>query len=96
MDLEKIRLFCETFSGRDDCYGAEGRGCIKEPITDQVIWNHLVGEQRIGIYPIFDKNKCRWIAVDFDKDNIELAKRFYEECSNHGIKAYVERSKSKG
>jgi len=96
IDREKIQLFTAIFSGRSDCYGSEESGCVKENITDEVIWRHLMGQQRIGVYPLIDGSKTWWIAADFDDDNLDKAKSFRDKCCEHGIPTYIERSKSKG
>lgn len=36
------------------------------PLTKEVIRAHLSGETHVGLYPLLDKDQCRWLAVDFD------------------------------
>jgi hypothetical protein len=96
MDRDRIVLFGEIFSGRQDCYG-EGEGnCVKELVTDEVICDHLHGIRRIGIYPIIDSNMTNWLVVDVDDNDIEKAKAIRDKLGEYGIQAQVEKSKSKG
>ena len=63
--------------------------------TDTEIEKHLNGEQLIGIYPLLQDNTSWFIAADFDKDNcFEESKLFITACSEKGIPAYLERSRS--
>ncbi len=65
------------------------------PFTDQQINKHLNGEQLIGIYPLLKDNTSWFIAADFDKQNWKDESRtFINACSNKGIPAYLERSRS--
>lgn len=40
-----------------------------QPLTDEQIKRHLLGEQLIGIYPLLPNNTSHFIAADFDGDN---------------------------
>ena len=40
-----------------------------QPLTDEQIKRHLLGEQLIGIYPLLLNNTSHFIAADFDGDN---------------------------
>ena len=35
-------------------------------LTDRIIDKHLSGEIEIGLYPMLDGDRCRWLAADFD------------------------------
>ena len=53
---EQIRLFKRYFTGLTNVYGtynpSTGQACqIKQPVTDQVIHDHLTGKQSYGVYP---------------------------------------------
>jgi predicted transcriptional regulator len=91
----KIEFFKEIFKGRDDCYGAEN-SCVKESIADNAIWDHLTGQRRIGIYPLMQDNNIWFCVIDIDENDLDKAKLFQAKFAEHGIKAYIERSKSKG
>lgn len=36
------------------------------PLTPQVITEHLSGDAEVGLYPMLDGDRCRWLAADFD------------------------------
>jgi superfamily II DNA or RNA helicase len=36
------------------------------PVTPEVLTAHLSGEIEIGLYPMLDGDRCRWLAADFD------------------------------
>ncbi|MBC5837634.1 DEAD/DEAH box helicase [Flavobacterium muglaense] len=63
--------------------------------TDKEIEKHLNGEQHIGIYPLLKDNTSWFIVADFDKvDWLEDCKKFINTCTQKGIPAYLERSRS--
>jgi hypothetical protein len=65
------------------------------PLTDKVILSHLTGEQIVGVYPLLRDDTCWFLACDFDKEGWALdALAFLNICKNHGVPAYLERSRS--
>lgn len=65
------------------------------PLTDEQLLKHLNGTQLIGMYPLLQDNTSWFIAADFDKQSwAEECKNFIQLCSNKGIPAYLERSRS--
>lgn len=36
------------------------------PLTEEVMTAHLSGELDLGLYPLLDGDRCRWLAADFD------------------------------
>jgi superfamily II DNA or RNA helicase len=36
------------------------------PLSEEVLTGHLSGEIEIGLYPMLDGDRCRWLAADFD------------------------------
>ncbi|MDQ0232771.1 TOTE conflict system archaeo-eukaryotic primase domain-containing protein [Metabacillus malikii] len=65
------------------------------PLTDQVIYNHLIGKQTIGLYPLLEDETCWFLAVDFDKQNWkEDAQAFMNTCKEYRVPASIERSRS--
>ncbi len=64
-------------------------------LDDEQIQKHLDGTQQIGIYPLLENNTSLFLAADFDKDNWQNeAISFLKACNEHGIYAYLERSRS--
>jgi hypothetical protein len=39
-----------------------------EPVTDDVIKNHLTGFIVMGVYPLLADETCHFLAIDFDKE----------------------------
>ncbi|NCD35215.1 MAG: hypothetical protein EOL87_17595 [Spartobacteria bacterium] len=65
------------------------------PITDDVIYAHLVGTMVIGAYPMLLDDMCLFLAMDFDKaDWLEDIKAVSEVCTRLGLPRTVERSRS--
>lgn len=63
--------------------------------TEKEIEKHLNGEQHIGIYPLLKDNTSWFIVADFDKvEWVEDCKKFINACTEKGIPAYLERSRS--
>lgn len=65
------------------------------PLTDSVIYDHLVGERTVGVYPLLADDSCHFLAVDFDKqDWREDAQAFAKSCRALGVPAALEISRS--
>lgn len=41
------------------------------PLNEEVIRDHLLGKQTIGVYPLLQDDTCWFVAVDFDKKSWE-------------------------
>ena len=93
--MSDIKRFSELFSGRDNAYGLNNF-CLKQKITEEIYQKHIDGIQRMGIYPIYDKEIVKWIAIDLDEDNFEKALSIKEKLDELRLNIYIERSKSKG
>ncbi len=66
-----------------------------EPVTPQVIQDHLQGRHVIGVYPMLPDERCHLLAIDFDKGSwAEDVGAFAETCRSIGVTAAVERSRS--
>ena len=74
-------------------------------VTDEVIWNHLVGcdltkprstkDFTIGVYPLLSDETCWFLAVDFDKKTWQAdISAFGETCRLHDVPVAIERSRS--
>jgi hypothetical protein len=65
------------------------------PLSDDVVRDHLLGKQTIGVYPLSKDDTCWFVAVDFDKRSWEAdACAFLETCRETGVPASFERSRS--
>jgi hypothetical protein len=65
------------------------------PVTEEVIRDHLLGRQTIGVYPLLQDDSCWFVAADFDRKTWENdARAFLETCDELGVAAALERSRS--
>lgn len=56
-------------------------------MTDQVIYDHLVGKQAIGVYPLLPDDGCHFLAADFNEADWQKdAGAFLQSCS--GLTAF--------
>lgn len=113
MDLE---LFKKLFLFRTDIYAKQVDAGhyikVDEPLTDEVIQQHLDGEQTIGLYQL-KEDKLKWACLDIDlkkkvwgADDFDLSewedvlKEQAEEAKRllklDGIPSYIEHSGHKG
>ena len=97
---KQVELFQGLFTGLTSVYGtydpATGRASqVKAPVTDKVVYDHLLGQQPYGVYLLM-QNRTRAAAVDFDTENRMRPMEFVSQAKHYGITSYIERSKSKG
>ncbi len=65
------------------------------PVTDEIVFNHLLGKETIGIYPILTDNTSYFIAADFDEGDWKNdVQKFITMCNSFNIHAYAEISRS--
>ncbi len=65
------------------------------PLSDEVIRDHLLGKQTIGVYPLLQDDTCWFVAVDFDKKTWQTdAHAFLTMSHEVGVPAVLERSRS--
>lgn len=72
-------------------------------LSDELLSQHFMGKEILGIYPLFSDGSCWFIAADFDdhgnnggppRDPLRDASEFHACCEAQGIACYLERSKS--
>ena len=81
---DKPRIKCSDCSNR-----------LLIPLSDAVIYDHLAGEDTIGIYPMLEDDSCYFLAVDFDEsDWRDDALAFLQSCEDLGVPAALEISRS--
>ncbi len=52
------------------------------PLSEEVIRDHLLGKQTIGVYPLLQDDTCWFVAVDFDKKHWQSdALAFLKTCN---------------
>lgn len=68
---------------------------LLNPLTDEVIYDHLVGHHTIGVYALLTDDTCHFLAVDFDEaDWREDARAFVQSCRELGVHVALEISRS--
>jgi hypothetical protein len=97
---QKVAIFQGLFTGLQNVYGTydlqTGRvRQVKAAVTDQVVLAHLLGQRSYGVY-LLTGDRTRALAVDFDRNELDLPLSFVAACREHGISVYIERSKAKG
>jgi len=71
MEIEEILM--QLFCIRMDCYAVQqekGYLAVKEPVTLELIKNHLLGTITIGFYQVLGE-MVKWGCDDFDKNTLE-------------------------
>jgi len=94
---EMVKLLSTLFTGNPSCYGKETSSnpiCVHEPITDQVLIDHIEGRKRVGIYPLIG-DKITFGSVDFDEVPWDKIKIFIAACIDKKLYPQLERSKSR-
>lgn len=97
--METHKRFLRLFRGRGDVYGSETGGCVKSPITEELIIEHLAGTTPIGIYPMVPYKGdwwCAWGCSDIDIEDYSMAVKLADALLAAGVVAHIERSRSKG
>ena len=81
---EKPRIKCSDCGNR-----------LLIPLSDSVIYEHLVGKHTIGVYPLLTDDTCYFLAADFDETEWkEDARAFVQSCHELGVPAALEISRS--
>ncbi len=95
---------CSNF-WKDFCNIRLGKTCKdckyrkNNPLTLDVIKNHMYNNKTIGIYPLLEDDTCYFLAFDFDNKNNELNVKddvlaFLSICDKYEIHAALEKSRS--
>jgi hypothetical protein len=81
---EKPRIKCSDCSHRQ-----------LKPLSDTVIYEHLVGKRTVGVYPLLTDDTCNFLAVDFDEAEWkEDSQAFNRSCTELGVPVALEISRS--
>ena len=75
--------------------GMDRRRAQYLPVTAQVVTDHLLGEEFIGLYPLLKDNTCYFLAADFDGPTAMLdALAYLKAARGHAVPAALEISQS--
>lgn len=96
MNLRTVERFADLFAGRPEAFGHEAGRCVHRAASLAAWVGHLYGKHPIGTYPVLANNTCWWSCVDIDQDLPQAAREVAEVYAHFGIKAWTERSRSKG
>lgn len=102
MEYEQtIDRFVDLFRGNEEFYGTDKGGCVEASNDwDQIGEWHLTGRiEPVGVYPIYLNEVVHWGCVDIDlgyDEGLPHAKNLVAVLAEFGIKAWIERSRSKG
>lgn len=92
-----VELLMFLFVNRSDCYAVQrekGYAAVKEPVTLELIKNHLLGTITIGLYQLLEE-MIKWGCLDFDLDTLEdfeHAKRLFNRIKELGYHPLMEMS----
>lgn len=65
------------------------------PLSDNAIYDHLIGLQTLGVYPLHSDNSCQLLAVDFDEAEWKAdVLAFAHSCDELAVPVAVEVSRS--
>lgn len=97
------RAYTDRDTGRP-AWAPAARGRIKGvphaqrnylPLTPAVLSGHLMGDQRIGLYPLLDGDQTWWLAADFDGPEARFdAVQYLKAARALGVPAAIEVSRS--
>lgn len=73
----KIQQLSRLFVNREDCYCIQlqrGYTRVEQPLTDDVLLQHLKGEVTVGSYQLDKDSRVKWLCFDLDPEQLEDAK----------------------
>src|SRR4051812_29686635 len=103
MKLEQRHLttYQDLFVNRDDIHArqqVDGSYFLKrEPITDQLLINHLAGRVTIGLYGLDVASFAKWAVLDADSENgLELLQQAHHQLAERDLPSHLEQSRRGG
>ncbi|HQF67521.1 MAG TPA: CRISPR-associated primase-polymerase type A1 [Candidatus Cloacimonadota bacterium] len=88
-----LLAFMNLFAGRENCHarqwvgedGKHGYALVSEPLSIQLLRNHLLGIHTLGVYQLDFKNKVKWIMFDLDVD-----KSYLNDIHDPDVRAWID------
>src|SRR3954451_8219759 len=103
MKLEQRHLttYQDLFVSRSDIHArqqTDGSYFLKrEPITDQLLINHLAGRVTIGLYALDVGSFAKWAVLDADSENgLELLQQPQQQLAEKQLPSHLEQSRRGG
>jgi hypothetical protein len=72
-DQKTVRLLSDLFVTRRDCYCVQlkhGYSKVDEPLTDDVLREHVQGKRTVGGYQLTKDNLVKWLGFDLDPEKL--------------------------
>ena len=72
-----VQRLSDLFVNRMDCYCVQlkrGYTRVEQPLTDDVLLQHLKGEVTVGSYQLDKDSRVKWLCFDLDPEQLEDAK----------------------
>jgi hypothetical protein len=83
----RARLLGDLFVARRDCYCVQlehGYSRVDEPLTDDVLREHIQGKRTVGSYQLTKDNFVKWLSFDLDPEKLsdprETASKILHTC----------------
>ena len=73
MTADILAILKTLFVNRTDCYCIQlkqGYSKISEPLTDQILQQHLDGKTTVGSYQLDTNNLIKWLCLDLDPEKL--------------------------
>ena len=104
-DIKYYKPACANELRKGICNITMGKKCktcqYREniPLTKEVVYRHMYGNNPIGIYPLLKDDTCYFLALDFDDKNADKNIKndvlaFTDVCDKYDIPIAIERSRS--
>ena len=69
----------------------------REPVTDQLLINHLAGRVTIGLYGLDIGSYAKWAVLDADSENgLELLQQAHHQLAEKELPSHLEQSRRGG
>ncbi len=101
VEHQHLEQYAELFCHRRDIYAVQKADgsyfLVRQPITVDLLRQHLGGEVTCGWYALGSDNTVRWVAVDADQeDGIEALQQTWEKLDSLNLAVYLENSRRGG
>ena len=101
MHFNMIERYRALFINNPNAYAIQSQDgteywCVREPVTDQVIQQHLDGAETCGWYCLNEESKVKWGVVDIDEEEegIFIAQDIHRRLAEIDVPAYIEESRN--
>ena len=94
VEQQHLEQYVELFCHRRDVYAVQKTDgsyfLVRQPITVDLLRQHLEGEVTCGWYALGSDNTVRWVAVDADQeDGIEALQQTWEKLDSLNPVSYT-------